>query len=258
MVSTRSSSRALPNGTSASPSPTPPPQPQPQITTSTTTSTTASATSAANTVATTLLPRDKSSAPHAWSHAPTRLTLFWLLVSLPLVIWDTGYVLLRPWTMPGGHLHWPLYVPYALYGEVDHVYGWKAFNARNGFTSAQGTLNAVETLMYLWYVWVYFSRGRGVEGPLGVRKVVGGRAGALAVVVGFSAAVMTLSKTVLYWANEYFSGFDNIGHNPPLDLLFLWIIPNGAWLLGSGYMIASLGGEIVDGLALASKTTKTE
>lgn len=26
-------------------------------------------------------------------------------------------------------------------------------------------------------------------------------------------------------ANEYFSGFDNIGHNPPMDLLFLWIIP---------------------------------
>ncbi|GKT88746.1 hypothetical protein Ct61P_06596 [Colletotrichum tofieldiae] len=137
--------------------------------------------------------------------------------------------------MPGGHLHWPLYVPYALYGEVDHVYGWKAFNAGNGFTSAQGALNAVETVMYLV-----------------------GRAGALAIVVGFSAAVMTLSKTVLYWANEYFSGFDNIGHNSPMDLLFLWIIPNGAWLLGSGYMIFSLGSEIVDGLALASKTTKTE
>lgn len=26
-------------------------------------------------------------------------------------------------------------------------------------------------------------------------------------------------------ANEYFSGFANIGHNPAMDLLFLWIIP---------------------------------
>lgn len=25
--------------------------------------------------------------------------------------------------------------------------------------------------------------------------------------------------------NEYFSGFDNIGHNDFLSLLFLWIIP---------------------------------
>ena len=26
-------------------------------------------------------------------------------------------------------------------------------------------------------------------------------------------------------SNEFFSGFDNIGHNDPLSLLFLWIIP---------------------------------
>ncbi|KAF9872997.1 hypothetical protein CkaCkLH20_09507 [Colletotrichum karsti] len=238
MVSTRSTSRALPNGIDSPPRTSPP--------------------RAVAAAAATLAPKDNKSTARGWSHAPTPVTLFWLLVSLPLVAWDTGYVLLRPWTMPGGHLHWPLWAPYALYGEVDHVYGWKAFNARNGFTSAQGALNFVETVMYLVYVWVYFSRGRAVDGPAGVKKVVGGRAGALAVVVGFSAAVMTLSKTVLYWANEYFSGFDNIGHNPPMDLLFLWIIPNGAWLLGSGYMIASLGGEIVDGLVLASKTTKTE
>ncbi|KAK1852618.1 hypothetical protein CCHR01_04772 [Colletotrichum chrysophilum] len=231
MVSTRSASRALSQGPTT-PSPPPPTRPTTRA--------------------------DNTSTAVGWSHAPTPITLFWLLVSLPLVAWDTGYVLLRPWTMPGGHLHWPLYVPYALYGTVDYIYGWKAFNARNGFTSAQGTLNLVESVMYLVYVWIYFARGRAVQGPAGIKKVVGGRAGALGVVVGFSAAVMTLSKTVLYWANEYFSGFDNIGHNPPMDLLFLWIIPNGAWLLGSGYMIVSLGGEIVDGLALASKTTKTE
>lgn len=26
-------------------------------------------------------------------------------------------------------------------------------------------------------------------------------------------------------SNEFFSGFENIGHNDPLSLLFLWIIP---------------------------------
>lgn len=25
--------------------------------------------------------------------------------------------------------------------------------------------------------------------------------------------------------NEFFSGFDNVGHNDALSLLFLWIIP---------------------------------
>ncbi|KAK6209755.1 hypothetical protein QIS74_11339 [Colletotrichum tabaci] len=258
MVSTRSSSRALPNGVDASsPSPSASPSPSPPRARTRA----AAAAAAASSVVVPSAARDnESTPPRGWSHAPTRLTLLWLAISVPLVAWDTGYVLLRPWSMPGGHLHWPLWAPYALYGEVDHVYGWKAFNARNGFTSAQGALNAVESVMYLAYVWLYFSRGKAVKGgPAGgVKKTVGGRAGALAIVIGFSAAVMTLSKTVLYWANEYFSGFDNIGHNPFMDLLFLWIIPNGAWLLGSGYMMFSLGGEIVDGLALASKTTKTE
>ncbi|KAL7934982.1 hypothetical protein V8C35DRAFT_300361 [Trichoderma chlorosporum] len=190
----------------------------------------------------------------SFAHAPTTATLAWLAISLPLVTWDTGYVLLRPHSMPGGSLHWPIWAPYKLYGEVDHIYGFKAFNAGNGFTSAQGFLNAVETLLYLWYfgAW-FFSSKRSSAGT----KVMSGRAGARAALVGFSAAVMTLSKTVLYWANEYYSGFDNIGHNPLQDLILLWIIPNGAWLVGSTYMIWSIGSELVSGLDSASRS-KTE
>lgn len=139
------------------------------------------------------------SRPSAWSHTPTTATLIWLAVSLPPVTWDTAYVLLRPHTMEGGALHWPLFTPYKLYGEIDHVYGWKAWNAGNGFTAAQGTLNAIETAMYLWYAYLYLGRGRPVAGSdTGVKRTVEGRAGATALLVGFSAAIMTLSKTVLY------------------------------------------------------------
>lgn len=171
-----------------------------------------------------------SSSSSGWTHTPTTLTLAWLAISLPLVIWDTGYVLGRPATMPGGWAHWPLYTPYALYGEVDHMYGFKQWNLGNGFTAAQGTLNVVETLMYLVYLAIWYrappaaakkKSGAGGQG----RKSIAGSPAAWAVLVAFSAAVMTLSKTVLYWLNEGFSGWDNIGHNSPLDMLFLWIIP---------------------------------
>ncbi|OIW33180.1 hypothetical protein CONLIGDRAFT_163688 [Coniochaeta ligniaria NRRL 30616] len=176
------------------------------------------------------------------SHKPTPLTLLWLAVSLPLVAWDTGYVLGRPHTMPGGSLHWPLWVPYELYGRVDHVYGSKAWDAGLGFTGAQGMMNLVETVLYAvyWGLWWRNKDGRGA---------VGGRAGGLAVTVGFAASVMTFSKTVLYWLNEYYSGFDNIGHNSLSSLVWLWIIPNGLWLVFPCYMIYALGGEIVDALA---------
>ncbi|KAI1484070.1 hypothetical protein F4774DRAFT_364680 [Daldinia eschscholtzii] len=197
-------------------------------------------------------PSSRSRQPKLWSHAPSRLTLLWFAVSLPLVIWDSGYVLLRPLTMEGGPLHWPIYAPYKLYGEVDHVYGWKAFHARNGFTSAQGSLNVLETAMYLVYVWIYFRSGATDARGRATTRVLSGRPAAVAVLMAFSAAVMTLSKTVLYWLQEYFSGFDNIGHNSLQDLILLWIIPNGLWLIFPSYLIYVMGGEIIEGLSAAS------
>ncbi|KAG5917685.1 hypothetical protein E4U42_007153 [Claviceps africana] len=170
----------------------------------------------------------------ATRHVPSPATLAWLALSLPLVLWDTGYVLGRPHTMPGGHLHW-LWRPYARYAQVDYVYGWKALRENNGFTAAQSLLNVAETFLYVAYLALWRRRGP------------------LALLLGFSAAVMTLSKTVLYWSHEYYSGFANIGHNDFSTLLFLWIVPNGAWLVGSAYMVMSMGREILDGLEVAAR-----
>lgn len=133
-----------------------------------------------------------------WAHAPSQATLLWLAVSLPLVVWDSIYVLCRPLTMPGGSMHWPFWAPYELYGRVDYVYGWPAFEARNGFTSAQGSLNVIETAMYLAYLYIYYAEGRPVGGVAGAKRVLAGRPAGFAVLLAFSAAVMTLSKTVLY------------------------------------------------------------
>ncbi|TVY37916.1 hypothetical protein LOCC1_G006722 [Lachnellula occidentalis] len=213
-------------------------------------------------------PSRQSRSNGKWAHTPSNITIAWLLISLPLVAWDTGYVLLRPHSMPGGYLHW-LWAPYELYGRVDYIYGWKAFNSRNGFTGAQGSLNVVESLMYAYYLYILYTsgkqvaaRGRGapktaIAGFWGEQRRVEGTNGVLAVLVGYSAALMTFSKTVLYWLSEYFSGFDNIGHNSLLDLIFLWIIPNGAWLVGSGYIMYVTGIEIMQGLTIAAGGSTT-
>ena len=138
--------------------------------------------------------KSRASAASGWSHTAATSTLVWMAVSLPLIAWDAGYVLGRPATMPGGNLHWPLWTPYKLYGEVDHMYGFKQWNAGNGFTAAQTILNVIETVMYLFYLWVLYQNGRSTANG----RVISGRAGAAALLVGFSAAVMTLSKTLLY------------------------------------------------------------
>ncbi|KAL2150508.1 hypothetical protein VTH82DRAFT_7071 [Thermothelomyces myriococcoides] len=192
-----------------------------------------------------------------WAHTPSTLTLLWMAISLPLVVWDTGYMLLRPHTMPGGDLHRPLWVPYALYGEVDHMYGFKQWNLRNPFAAGQSIMNAVETLLYLVYLYLWYAYGK-PPAP-GARRAVGGRVGGLAVLVGFSAAVMTVSKTILYWLLEFLSGFDNIGHNDAFRLVFLWIIPNGAWIVAPLIvMIFGIGSDIIDGLALVEPAKKWE
>ncbi|MCJ1448935.1 MAG: hypothetical protein MMC23_009454 [Stictis urceolatum] len=211
--------------------------------------------------------RRRTTKPKGWLHTPSHLTLGWLLISLPLVIWDTGYVLLRPHSMPGGKLHWPIWEPYGLYGSVDYIYGFPAWEASNGFTAAQAALNVVETVMYLGYLYLVGVHGvesgrvdgRGATkalGWLGAGRVVGGREAGVAVLIGFSASVMTLSKTVLYWANEAFSGWHNIGHNDLFSLVFMWIIPNGAWLILPTYMTYVFAAEILEGLtAESSKST---
>lgn len=118
--------------------------------------------------------------------------------------------------MPGGSLHWPIWVPYDLYGKVDYIYGVKAMEANNGFTAAQGMMNLVESggyMLYLWIVWRYGSQAGNTEGTgapsrksvgwIGAARSVGGTEAGMAVLIAFATAVMTLSKTVLYCKSRW-------------------------------------------------------
>ncbi|KAF4552187.1 Hypothetical protein D9617_11g010360 [Elsinoe fawcettii] len=211
--------------------------------------------------------RPSSSSAGVWSHTPSNLTLIWLAISLPLVIWDSGYVFLRPHSMPGGKYHWP-WQPYELYGNVDHVYGFKAYNNGVGFTAAQGTLNVVETIGYFVYLYIVYTKGTPSEeegrgapskekvGGLGKAMRVTGYWAGVACLIGFGVTVMTWSKTVLYWLNEAYSGFDNIGHNDAATLFFLWILPNGPWIVIPIYLTYVFGAEILQGLEFAAGDSK--
>ncbi|KAK3726055.1 hypothetical protein LTR37_000203 [Vermiconidia calcicola] len=204
-----------------------------------------------------------------WSHTPSNLTLIWLAVSLPLVVWDTGYVLLRPHSMPGGALHKPIWSPYKLYGEVDMGYGFKAYNEGSGWTGAQGLVNGLETTAYFVYLYIVYAYGepeprQGSGAPdksvmgqfkaLSESRTVYGKMAGYASLLAFSTATVTFWKTILYWLIELFSGFDNIGHNSFVTLFFVFIIPNIAWIIVPGYMIYVFGVEILDGLEIATRT----
>jgi hypothetical protein len=90
------------------------------------------------------------------------------------------------------------------------VYGWKAFNDHNGFTAAQATMNVIETLMYIYYLYILYAYGRqstvpgrgapkpATAGVLGEARYIDGKMAGVAVMVAFTAAIMTVSKTTLY------------------------------------------------------------
>lgn len=112
--------------------------------------------------------------------------------------------------MPGGSLHWPIWVPYEPYTRTDYIYGWKAITQKNGFTAAQASMNVPETLLYIFYLYLVYSKGIQLKATHGrattgflARRYVSGNPGALTVMVGFSAALMTFSKTVLYGMQSF-------------------------------------------------------
>lgn len=100
--------------------------------------------------------------------------------------------------MVGGKYHSPLWTPYALYAEIDYVYGWKALQENNSWTQTQTWFNLGEVLAYAVYLgWVLGGGGVKGKGILEGRTLEGRRA-AWAVLVGFSAASLTFYKTVMY------------------------------------------------------------
>jgi hypothetical protein len=56
--------------------------------------------------------------------------------------------------------------------------------------------------------------------------------------------------------NEVCSGFDNIGHNDPLSIFFLWVLPNGAWIALPTYLVYVSVKEILEGLQVAVNSPK--
>jgi hypothetical protein len=142
-----------------------------------------------------------------WCHIAPAIAFPWLALSLPLVLWDTVYIMGRPHTFTGGAIAWPLYIPYELYGRVDPVYSPEAYYSGLGWTGAQGLGNIFETLAYLAYLWIVVARGQdegraeGFLGSLGVmgrKRTVEGYWGAVASLGGYTTFMVTVAKSVLY------------------------------------------------------------
>jgi hypothetical protein len=90
---------------------------------------------------------------------------------------------------------------------VDLSYG----DPGNGFVRAQAIVSVLELAMVAVALW--FRRR-----PLGVLLV-------------FGASLLTAAKTILILLIEVVTRGEHVGHNPTADLVLLYLLPNGVWVV---------------------------
>jgi hypothetical protein len=148
-----------------------------------------------------------------------RWVVIWFVLSTPLILWDIGFVLLRPMSMAGGALAF-LWKPYVKYITVDLSYG----DLANGFVKAQAIMTAIEVLMLAAAVVAF----RAARRPLGTLLV-------------FAVSLLTCMKTFLIFLIELVTRGEHVGHNAASDLFLLYVLPNAFWVVMPGLVAWTTG-----------------
>jgi len=114
-----------------------------------------------------------------------------------------------------------LYSPYKTYITVDLGYGI----LDDGFVNGQAVLNLPEVLLSL-YATTMPDTHQGVFWA-------------------FTAAILTLAKTMLYMAVEWGHSFAYVRHNDLYTLVTLYLIPNGLWIVFPFFIAIHTGRQIL-------------
>ncbi|WVR07930.1 uroporphyrinogen-III C-methyltransferase [Kwoniella sp. DSM 27419] len=163
---------------------------------------------------------------------------WWMAFSIVIVTWDAAYCFLRPRSFGAGDLAW-IWKPYnmASYHSVDFLYGQKALDDKDGFTNAQALMNVIEVLLAIEYLYLRHTSPRTSSGTPQPSHSYHGHAP----LVGFAGALMTLSKTALYFLQEYFCDWCMVGHNDRFTFWAVWVATNGTWVVMPLIVCIALG-----------------
>eukprot|EP00048_Salpingoeca_helianthica_P023066 m.22040 g.22040 ORF g.22040 m.22040 type:complete len:175 (-) comp8217_c0_seq1:49-573(-) len=149
----------------------------------------------------------------------------WIQVSILIVLWDASFVLLRPLSMEGGPYE-AIYAPYKKYITVDKMYGHMEEDGTKFFIVAQSIVNLVEVTFLQISIFLHLQKDPRCE------------------LVAFSASLCVAAKTVLYATVEVVSGSRHTSQNNWADFIFLYVIPNGLWIVFPMLIVVTLGSRI--------------
>ena len=135
---------------------------------------------------------------------------YWLGLSTIVVIWDALFVLCRPASFSDGSLGFIWSPAYDIYTAVDLTYG----DVNNHALEAVCIMSLLEACVVAWAL---------ISNRLG--------RGRLAHLLACIVTSLTGAKTVLFFLTEAMHGWSSLAHNEFLPLFFIWILPNGLWVL---------------------------
>ncbi len=122
------------------------------------------------------------------------------------------------------------------------LYGPPAYDAGNGFTSAQCSSDHLYFMDFFYVFLISTALMNLIETALNISYLYLAHIShwPAASLIGFASAIMTLSKTILYWVQEYYCNYCAVGHNKLQDLLVFWVFPNGY-----AYVICGLSSDLL-------------
>ncbi|XP_021348385.1 uncharacterized protein LOC110447184 [Mizuhopecten yessoensis] len=133
--------------------------------------------------------------------------LIWFYLTAAICTWDASFIVFRPHSLPGGSLAYIWYL-YKHYVTVDQRYS----DLKDDFVFAQSLLNYVEVVLNIVAIIMHYRKCRHTL-PL-----------------AFTVTVMTFWKTVLYFL-MYVVSDTYRQNNTTMEHIFLFIIPNGFWIV---------------------------
>lgn len=150
-----------------------------------------------------------------------RWVAIWLVISAIICTLDALFIILRPSTLPGGKWNY-IFQPYNLYIQVDLRY----VDLKDTFVKGVSLMNLVEVFLSFITVAIHIS----------------GKAG-LSVLFAFMVSTMTFSKTVMYFlvSTPLCGGQHFVNHDDWRKTIFLYIIPNGIWIVVPFFCMVAAG-----------------
>ncbi len=146
--------------------------------------------------------------------------IIWLTLSMLINSWDVMYILLRPESFSGGK-YAAIFMPYAQYIKIDPSYA----NLNNQFIKSLALMDIFQ--IAIGFLALCFN---------GFRKIT------FAILLAFSALLLTGTETVLVFALEAFDHFKHVEHNSASVILFQYILPNSLWIIFPFLGVFVLGG----------------